>query len=404
MDGTKTNPDPSLAPVAGGPRALLELALLFLRLGATAFGGPAAHVALFEHEFVQRRKWISRQKLLDLLGAVNLIPGPNSTELAIHIGYLRAGWPGLIVAGACFILPAMLMVTAIAWAYVRFGALPQLTGVLYGVKPVVIAVVLQALWRLGHTAIKTKFLAVLGIAAFALSFFHVDVLALLLGVGAIAGLKRGLGPDRKQHRFALAVMLLLVCAMLALVQLSVLARASGPMDFGLRPLLGYFLKVGFVLYGSGYVLLAFLQSDLVERWHWLTPTQLLDATAVGQVTPGPLFTTATFIGYLKGGLPGALVATFGIFFPAFILIALSGPLVPRLRASAIAGALLDGVNVASLALMAAVTIQLARAAVVDYTTAALALGSAVALVGFRVNSVWPILGGAAIGLLMFALH
>ncbi len=379
-------------------RALWELARLFFRLGTTAFGGPAAHIAMMEDEVVRRRGWITYEKFLDLLGAVNLIPGPNSTEMAIHIGYLRAGWAGLLVAGVCFIVPAMAIVTAIAWAYVQFGSLPEFAGLLYGVKPVVIAIVAQALWGLGRTAVKTRFLATVAVLATAASFLGVDELSLLLTAGMLAAMRGGVVQSGAWHLRPILILSVIVCGLLALIHFA--SGVTGPAEakFGLSLLFFYFVKVGSVLYGSGYVLLAFLQGDLVGRWHWLTTTQLLDATAVGQVTPGPVFTTATFIGYLLGGLPGAVVATVGIFLPSFVFVALSGPLIPRLRKSAVAGAFLDGVNVASLTLMAVVTWHLGRAAIVDLPTVLLAVVSAVLLIRFRVNSLWLILGGALIGL------
>jgi chromate transporter len=369
--------------------SLFSLTLLFLRLGTTAFGGPAAHIAMMEDEVVRRRKWMTRDEFLDLLGAANIIPGPNSTELAIHIGHRQAGWPGLLVAGASFILPAVLIVIAFAWAYVRYGSLPQVTGVLYGVKPVIIAIVLQALWSLGRNAVKSKVLAVLGLVAVALTFAKVHELLVLFGAGLIA-----VGARQLKSSFR------------SLISASTLAMflqtsSAGAATFGLWPLFLFFLKVGAILYGSGYVLLAFIRADLVERWHWLTETQLLDAIAVGQVTPGPVFTTATFIGYVLGGTRGAMVATLGIFLPAFFFVVVSGPLVPRIRRSEIAGAFLDGVNVAALALMLVVTYQLGRAALVDVTTLALALISAFLLFRFRVNSAWLILGAAIVGWLLY---
>jgi chromate transporter len=377
--------------------SLSEVAVLFLRLGTTAFGGPAAHIAMMEDEFVRRRRWITQDKFLDLLGAVNLIPGPNSTEMAIYIGYLCAGWVGLLIAGVCFIFPAMVMVTSIAWAYIHFGSLPQFAGLLYGVKPVVIAVILQALWGLGRKAIKTKFLAAIGILATATCFFGVGAITVLLLSGAATGLEQGRIQEPGKRFKPILVMLIAAGSILAFSYFAVRLGSSAKVPIGLQPLFLYFLKIGSVLYGSGYVLLAFLQADLVTNWHWLTPAQLLDATAVGQVTPGPVFTTATFIGYLVGGLLGAIIATIGIFLPSFIFIAISGPLVPYLRRSPIAGAFLDGVNVASLALMAVVTWQLGRAAIFDVATALLVVVSAILLVRFRVNSAWLVLGGAAIG-------
>lgn len=345
------------------------------------FGGPAAHIAVMQDEVVTRRRWLTRGEFLDLLGATNLIPGPNSTELAIHVGHARRGVPGLAVAGASFILPAMCIVTACAWAYVRYGTLPATGGLLYGIKPVVIAIVVQALWALGRTAIKTRFLAVVGCAAAVASFAGVNELA-VLGVAALVVIASR-APARS--------------GMPALFLAGVPASVT---SFGLWPLFLVFLKIGSVLFGSGYVLLAFLRADLVERLHWISSQQLLDAVAVGQITPGPVFTTATFIGYVLGGVAGAGIATLGIFLPAFVFVGLSGPLVPRMRRSPLAGAALDGVNVASLALMAVVTWHLGRAALIDPLTIGLAVAAAVAILRFRVNSSWLILAAAAVGLLV----
>ena len=371
---------------------LRELALLFLRLGSTAFGGPAAHIALMEDEVVRRRGWLGREEFLDLLGATNLIPGPNSTEMAIHVGRRRAGWPGLLVAGACFILPASLITLAIAWAYVRYGFLPEAKQMLYGVKPVMIAVVLQALLSLGRTALKSRGLVVLGLGGAVASLAGVNELLLLLFLGAIASaLYRASAKTTPRPGLPTLTPVALAA--------SASSAPAGAAAFGLLPLFLFFLKIGAILFGSGYVLLAFLRADLVERWHWLTPSQLLDAIAVGQVTPGPVFSTATFIGYVLGRAPGAALATLGIFAPAFVFVAASGPLIARLRRSPAAGAFLDGVNVASLALMATVTWYLGRAAVVDPLTIVLLIASELALLRTRVNSIWLVLGGALIGVL-----
>ena len=379
---------------------LLTLARLFLRLGATAFGGPAAHIAMMEDEVVRRRGWLTRDEFLDLLGATNLIPGPNSTELAIHIGRRQAGWPGLLVAGVSFILPAMIIVTALAWAYVRYGSLPQMEALLYGVKPVIIAIVLQALWGLGRTAFKTKFLALVGAAGFMLNLLGVNELLVLFAAGGLVGCGRWFVNLKRPNG---AGLLSLIPGGSFMFFESV-GATGGAAAFGLWSLFLFFLKVGSVLFGSGYVLLAFLRADLVERRHWLTDPQLLDAIAVGQVTPGPVFTTASFIGYLLGGLSGALVATLGIFLPAFVFVALSTPLLPRLRRSAAAGAFLDGINAASLSLMAVVAYRLGRATLVDPTTIGLLIVSLVLLVRWRVNSVWLVLGGGSIGLLLQVLN
>ncbi len=647
-------------PAHPNRHALAELAGLFLKLGTTAFGGPAAHIAMMEDEVVRRRQWLTREEFLDLLGATNLIPGPNSTEMAIHIGHRRAGWTGLLVAGACFILPATLIVLTCAWAYVRFGKLPQAEGLLYGNKPVIIAVVLQALWGLGRSALKTPGLFAMGSAcvvgsfaganellllpaggllvaatrcgitkppdpdssgskATGLSAFRsrvralMPLLAFMLGLLTLTWAIRGFGWDQRWQRHfwsaeegwryaqwplvqflyhfgtwpallagagggmtfiawritgrgqragRLGLFLALLLALgpgllvnvilkegtsrprpvqtqeyggtqafravgefaapdgghsfpsghastgfywlglcvylrpqrkrLALVfgalgttqgllmgvgrmaqgghwasdvlwsaaavvftawvlhrffnspvawvtrlrnrimafnrdhteltaaipalSLTNLPPSAGgatmggavasavATEFALWPMFLFFFKVGSVLFGSGYVLLAFLRADLVDRWHWLTEAQLLDAIAVGQFTPGPVFTTATFIGYLLAGTPGALLATVGIFLPAFFFVAISGPLVPRLRRSPFAGAFLDGVNVASLALMAVVTWQLGRVALTDWLTVLMAIASGVCLFRFRVNSAWLVLGGAVIGMLATRLR
>ena len=381
-------------PATERPRALRELAWVFGKLGATAFGGPAAHIAMMEDEVVRRRGWMTRERFLDLLGATNLIPGPNSTEMAIHIGLDRARWAGLVVAGVSFILPAVLIVTAIAWAYVRFGTLPEVAGVLHGVKPVIVAVVIQALWGLGRSAVKTPFLGAVAAAALAASLAGVNELIVLLVAGAVVAIARGAG-ERVRPPAASWLPLPLLGA--ATTAAGTTAAAAATTAFGLWPLFLFFVKVGSVLFGSGYVLLAFLRGDLVERLHWLTEAQLLDAVAVGQVTPGPVFTTATFIGYLLGGPAAAAVATLGIFLPAFVFVAISGPLVPRIRRSKTAGAVLDGVNVASLALMAAVTLQLGRTAILDVPTAILAAAGAVVLIRYKPNSAWLVLGGAIAG-------
>ena len=390
--GLPASDTPALASAS-----LASLALLFLRLGLTAFGGPAAHIAMMQQEIVERRKWLTKETFLDLLGASNLVPGPSSTELAIHIGFRLARWRGLLLAGVCFILPAFLLVMGIAWAYMRFGRLPQVAGVLYGVKPVVIAIVLQALWNLGRTALKTRFLAGVGIVASVIAFLNVSPVLILFGAGGLSGGRHWLAKKEKGNA---APLFWLLCLITALVTLPVLFSHLAPSSSVNRSALFWvFLKFGSVVYGSGYVLLAFLRADLVARLHWLTSAQLLDAIAVGQVTPGPVFTTASFIGFVLGGPGGAVIATLGMFLPAFLFVAISSPLVKGLRGSPIADAFLDGVNVASLALMAVVTWELGRAALVDGVTVALALTSAVLLLRYRVNSLWLVLGGAGIGLL-----
>ena len=371
--------------------SLRELAAFFLRLGTTAFGGPAAHIAIMEDELVRRRRWLSREEFLDLLGASNLIPGPSSSELAIHIGYLRAGWFGLVDAGSCFILPAAAIVAALAWLYVHFGRLAAASAMLYATKPVVIAVVLQALWGLGKTAVKTTFLGLVGVCALVAAFLGLHPLVLLLFTGLSATLIAFRGSK-------------LTASGMPVSFVGLGGAGASLASFSLGSLFLVFLKIGAVVFGSGYVLLAFLRADLVVHRGWLTDAQLIDAVAVGQLTPGPVFTTATFVGYLLGGLPGSVVATVGIFLPAFLLVAASGPLIPRIRRSKIAGAFLDGVNVGSLALMAYVSWQLGRASLVDWITVGLAMVSAVALFRWRVNSAWLILGGALVGIAVYLMH
>lgn len=371
------------------PTPLPELALLFLRLGATAFGGPAAHVAMLRDEVVKRREWMTDAAFLDLLGATNLIPGPNSTEMAIHVGWARRRWAGLAVAGLAFILPATLITGFLAWAYVRYGDLPQARWLLYGVKPVILAIVFQAIWGLAPLAARSWPLRALGVAAVAASALGVHELVVLLGSGLLVVAARAASDRRPPAPVAGFAPLLPLAAGVA-----GLASAG---EATLNGIFWLFCRTGAVLFGSGYVLLAFLRADLVERLGWLTEAQLLDAIAAGQVTPGPVFSTATFVGWLLAGPSGALVATAGIFLPAFVFVALSAPLVPRLRTSPTAAALLDGVNVASLALMAVVTALLGRAAVVDVPTALLAAGAAILLLRFRPNSTWLVLGGAVAG-------
>jgi chromate transporter len=391
-------PKPAETP-ASRRDALRDLAVLFLRLGTIAMGGPAAHIAMMEDEVVRRRRWVTHEQFLDMLGVCNLIPGPNSTEMAIHIGQQQAGLPGLIVAGACFILPAAAIVLVIAWMYVRFGTMPQAVGLLYGIKPVIIAVVLQAMWGLGRVAIRSRTLAALAIVSTIAALLDVNDMIVLLGGGVVMLAIRAV-EDRAGARAAFAAIPTIATRASGSVPLA----AAVAVPFSLTTLFLFFLKVGAVLFGSGYVLLAFLRTDLVDRLRWLTESQLLDAVAVGQVTPGPVFTTATFIGYILGGFRGAVLATLGIFLPSFFFVSISGPLIPHLRRSPLAGAFLDGVNVGAWALMAAVTLFLARAAIVDLTTTLLAVASAFILIRYRVNSAWLVLGGGAIGLAMTALH
>lgn len=388
--------------------ALAEVFWLFLRLGFTAFGGPAAHIAMMHEEVVRRRQWISEARFVDLIGVTNLIPGPSSTELAIYLGYLRAGWPGLVVAGVCFIGPAMLIVLALAWAYVMYGALPQIGWLFYGIQPVVVAIIAQAIYKLGRTVFRGPVAVSLSLVVLIGYFLGINVLLLLFGGAALYGVLRLLisrlrsGPSVSSIAFPL----LLADLNTSLGPLLSRLRSGGiaaaaPVGLGLVFLT--FLKLGSVVYGSGYTLLAFLRVDLVQQLHWLTDKQLLDAVSVGQFTPGPVFTTATFIGYLIGGWKAALLATLAMFLPSFVLIALIHPIASRLRQARWTSTLLDGVNAAALALMTGVLVQLGQQALRDVFTWMIAALAFAILLRFQRSSVWLILAGALIGMLRFWL-
>ena len=360
-------------------------------------------MAMMEAEFVRKRKWLTHQEYMDMIGAANLIPGPSSSEVAIHVGLRRGGWLGMLVAGICFILPAALIVGAIAWFYVRFGSLPSFQAALYGIKPVVVAVVAQAIVILGVKVLDNWTKRLLSAACLGVSLAGLNPLVVLLGAGVL--LSANALRVAKSWKAAIPVLLLLasIAAVAALpLAWQELWKSAGHAD-PLAVFL-YFLKLGSVVYGSGYVLLAFLEGDLITRWHWLTKGQLLDAVAVGQFTPGPVFTTATFIGYLLAGVPGAVLGTVGIFLPAFFFVAVTGRLLPGLRKSPVSAGLLDGVNAAALALMASVVWTLGREAIRDAPTAILAAASLALLVRWRMNSAWLIGVGAIVGVLMHALR
>jgi chromate transporter len=382
------------------PSPRFEVARLFLKLGLTAFGGPAAHIAMMRDEVVRRRQWLDDEKFLDLLGVANLIPGPSSTELAIFLGYLRAGPIGLLLGGVLFILPAMLLVLALAWAYVRFGSLPATGWLLYGIKPVVIGIVAHALWTLGRSGLKS--IPAVGLSAAVLIAFlaGANPILLLLGSGVLVVVLR-----RMDRRWVRNTRSDLSVAPLAIPHATALAvKVGGGVAFSQGTLFLTFLKIGAVMFGGGYVLLAFVQRDFVQHLGWLSDQQVLDAVAVGQLTPGPLFSTATFIGYLTGGLTGAVIATVAIFLPSFIYVAIVFPWVAKLRESPLAGPFLDGVNAGALGLMAATTLALARAAVVDPFTACLALLAYIALARYRVNTAWLVLAGAVVGMSIKSVH
>ncbi len=361
---------------------LREVAGLFTKLGVIGFGGPAAHIALMRDEVVRRREWMDDRAFLDWVGATNLIPGPNSTELAIHLGHQRAGWRGLVVAGVCFITPAVLIVGVLAALYERYGTDPAVVDLRYGILPVIIAVIAQAVVGLGRTALTDVLAAILGVAAFTAFLLDVHELVILGGAGIVALLWE------HRHRLSRSTNVLALPALLV---------AAVPVSLGRLFLV--FLEIGSILYGSGYVLLAFLETNLVDDLGWLTNQQLLDAVTVGQVTPGPVFTTATFVGWQIDGIAGAAVATIGIFLPAFVFVAFLGPIVRWMQRNASARAFLRGVTVASLGLMAGVLVILARDAFSDVFTVLLGVVALALLLRTKINSAWLIAAGAMIGIL-----
>ncbi len=372
------------------PRDTLgEVAGLFLKLGTISFGGPAAHIALMEQEAVVRRRWLSRDHFLDQLATTNLVPGPNAVEMASHIGFVRAGWRGLIAGGVGFTLPAALISLALGVVYVRLGTLPQAAALFYGINPAVLALVLAATYRLGRAALKDWRFLLMGILCLAAALLGVNEVLLMLGAGAAAvtlGAIRGRGAWR-------ATALVTGWPVVGAV-----APPAAWLDDRLVRLGFFFLKVGALLFGSGMVLFAFIQRDVVARFGWLTQQQLLDAIAVGQMTPGPVLSSATFIGYLVAGVPGAAGATVAVFLPSFLIVALMGPWIPRLRRAPTAQAFLRGVNAAVVALILAVAVALFRSAVVDAWTAMVLIASLVALLRFRLDTPWLVLGGAACGI------
>lgn len=368
---------------------LKEVSLFFLWLGATAFGGPAAYIAMMHRETVRNRRWVDDRTFLDMLGATNLIPGPNATEMALYLGLARAGWSGYLTSGILFILPGMAATLALAWIYVAYGSLPQVGWVLYGIKPVVIAIIIQALWDLGRQAVNSVLTTVTGMAVIIFYFFGINEIILLFAGAALVLVVRFLPRFMKRGSSALSLL------PVAGISVPLLPEPSVP--FSQAALFLTLLKIGAVIYGSGYVLYAFFNSEFVVRLGWLTDQQLLDAIAVGQITPGPVSTTATFVGYLMGGVPSALLASLAFFLPSFVLVAAISHFVPLLRRKWWAGAFLDGVNVASLGLMAAVTWTLGQAAVIDWFAAALLLTSLILVFRFKINSIWLVLGGGLLG-------
>ncbi|HTC40966.1 MAG TPA: chromate efflux transporter [Candidatus Acidoferrales bacterium] len=373
-----------ITKIEGATGGMWEIAKEMLRLGFVAFGGPPVHFAMMEERFVRTKNWLNRERFLDLIGAVNLLPGPSSTELTIYLGEVRGGFAGLLVAGACFILPSAVMVAALAWAYEKFGKLPQVEGLLFGIKPVVVALIIPALWNLGRVALKNSGLIMLAVAVVLLAALGVNVITLLVCAGLFWMVVQ---QARSQSKLSAGGMLGLFPG-----------GACGAL--GGLPIFLYFLKIGAVVFGSGYVLLAVLRADLVVRLHWLTDAQLLDAIAVSQATPGPYFTVSTFIGYLLGGWKGAGLATIGMFLPAFAYVAATAKFLPRIRKSPFAGAFLDGVNAAAVALMATVSWQFGHAALVNVPAIILGLASLLLVIRYKVNSAWLVLGGAITGILL----
>ena len=361
---------------------LKEIAKLFLKLGTIGFGGPAAHIAMMEDEVVKKRKWMTQEHFLDLIGATNLIPGPNSTEMTMHCGHERAGWKGLFVAGFCFVFPAVVITSIFAWLYQQYGQLPKVEPFIYGIKPAVIAIIVMAAYRLGKKAVKNTELAILGIITLVACLLGVNEIIALFGCGLL-GLSLYFFKKSSGSLKAFIPFLLL--------------QAAEPVKIGTFKILLTFLKVGAILYGSGYVLFAFLDSELVANG-WLTRQALIDAVAVGQITPGPVLSTATFIGWQMNGATGALAATIGIFLPSFLFVLILNPLIPKMRDSKIIGAILDAVNVAAIALIIAVSIAMTKETLIDWRTIVIAVTSLILVFVFKkLNSAFIVLGGAMFG-------
>lgn len=365
--------------------SLKEVALLFFKLGAIAFGGPAAHIAMMEDEVVKKRKWMTQEHFLDLVGATNLIPGPNSTEMVMHCGHERAGWKGLFVAGFCFIFPAVLITGVFAWLYGEYGQLPKVEPFIYGIKPAVIAIIVMAAFRLGKKAVKNTELLVLGLITLAACLYGVHEITALLGA-ALLGLALYFFKKNKGNLKSFVPLLLF--------------QTSEAVQVGTFKIFLTFLKIGAILYGSGYVLFAFLDAELVGNG-WLTRQALIDAVAVGQITPGPILTTATFIGWQMNGVMGAIAATVGIFSTSFILVLLLNPLIPKMRRSKIVAAILDAVNIAAVALIIAVCVEMGQDTLTEWRTIVIAIASLVVVFVFKkLNSAFLVLGGAVVGYLL----
>lgn len=368
---------------------LKEIAKLFFKLGCIGFGGPAVHIAMMEEEVVRKRKWFSQDYFLDLVGATNLIPGPNSTEMTMHCGYERAGWRGLIVAGICFIFPAVLITAIFAWAYQQYGKLPQVEPFLYGIKPAIISVIVALMISLGRKALKTIELGIIGVISAALALYGLNEIYILFGAGLI-GIILYLAKNSKQ-------------SLNGIFPLAVLQISNIPLKISNFKLFWIFLKIGSILYGSGYVLFAFLDTELVKTG-MLSKQELIDAIAVGQFTPGPVFSSATFIGWQIAGLSGAIVATIGIFLPSFLLVAFLNPFIPRLRKSKVMSAFLDTVNITSVALILVVCVEMGKASITDWRTITIAiLGFIVSIAFKKLNSAFVVIGGAVMGYILWMI-
>lgn len=370
---------------------LKETANFFLRLGFTAFGGPVVHIAMMRDEAVVKRKWMSDQHFIDLVGATNLIPGPNSTEMAIHIGQERAGWRGLIIAGICFIIPAVLITLCFAWLYKSYGQLPQVQPFIYGIKPAIIAVIIAAIYPLALKSLKTVELGIIGIICLALCFFGISQIAILFGAGFLEMGLLAIRLGNKNTVYSLHPFIIFEL---------VSNRLFGHININLFLT---FLKIGAILYGSGYVLFAFLDAELVHKGI-ITHQQLIDAIAAGQFTPGPVFSSVAFIGYQINGITGAVISTIAIFLPSFLFVAFLNPMVRKMRGSQLFGAFLNAVNVASIALIIFVCYQLGRDCLINWREILIAVCSASILFRFRwLNSAFIILGGALSGYLLLLI-
>ena len=371
------------------PGRLKELIKLFLKLGVIGFGGPAVHIAMMEEEVVRKRAWMNHQHFLDLVGATNLIPGPNSTEMTMHIGQERAGWKGLIVAGCCFIIPAVIITALFAWAYQFYGHLPHVQPFIYGVKPAIIAVIVATMIHLGRKALKSVQLGIIGIISALAVFIGLNEIYVLFAAGIIGIILHLLQSNKSAAAGILPFTLL---------QVTYSADVASVKVFLI------FLKVGAILYGSGYVLFAFLDAELVAKG-LLSKQQLIDAIAVGQFTPGPVFSSATFIGWQIGGPAGAIAATIGIFLPSFLFVALLNPIIPKLRRSKTMAAFLDTVNIASVAIILSVVIEMGRESLLDWRTALIACFSFVITFYFKkLNTAFVVVGGALLGYLLSLIN